>query len=127
MPATPLRVLAAGALITISSGAIADSVRSSNKMSGGGSSWSNWYQFCTPPLRENEFINEYKYHLEGDRHCGGWAECRLDSADDKEVCVGFRMQGHSEKVLYSPFRNDNGARESYMVIDYGTVQRGSGN
>lgn len=116
--------LACIAVLTIAAtyGPFPRSVASEWKISGAGSRWSNWYQLCTPPVEANEEIVSYNYRLEGDRQCGSWAECRQDSWSPKRVCVGFRMQGHSESVFMTPWKSDDGARTSRAIIDYSVVQ-----
>ncbi len=51
------------------------------------------------------------YWLEGDRHCGAYSQCTLTKADDSNVELEFKLQGHEE---------DHSSRksEAHLYADY---------
>jgi hypothetical protein len=60
-----------------------------------GANWSQWVELCAL-AGNNEQIGVAQFHLEGDRTCGGWSECRETVHDSTRVCWQFRFQGHDE-------------------------------
>jgi hypothetical protein len=72
--------------------------------SGPGANWSDWYRLCSRPAPEGFRVARSAFHMEGDRNCNAYSECREDSDSDKQVCWMFRMQGHSESVFQNQGR-----------------------
>jgi hypothetical protein len=58
-------------------------------------SWSPWIEVCAF-AGANEEIGVAQFHLEGDRRCNAWSECRETVHDSKRLCWQFRVQGHDE-------------------------------
>lgn len=73
--------------------------RSGRQNSGWGADWSSLYTLCAE-APDGFRIRSHAFRLEGDRSCGAWAECRPLEQADSRVCWGFRLQGHSEGVVF---------------------------
>ncbi len=79
-------------------------VDSGNKSSGSGKAYSEWYTLCSDPLPIGYVIVSEEFRLEGHRHCGSWANCRISLKQSNKVCYDFQMQGHDrspDKIYYS--------------------------
>jgi Sel1 repeat len=95
-------------------------------LSGAGANWSPANRVCSNPPRSGFRLAQIMdFHLEGDRRCGAWAECRVVEQDENHVCWEFRLQGHSESptsnqsvstgvltVNYEPEANDDPERRA---------------
>ncbi len=73
--------------------------RSGRQNSGWGADWSSLYTLCAEAPGGYR-IRSHAFRLEGDRTCGAWAECMPLEQTDARVCWGFRLQGHSEGVVF---------------------------
>ncbi len=90
--------------------------RSGNRDSGNFANWSNWYELCSDPLPDGAKITRYAFHLEGDRQCGAWAECRPKKITDDQICWEFRMQGHNEGGIFHIGNPNEGIKQSEGVL-----------
>lgn len=91
--------------------------RSGQKPSGPWDQWSQWYEIASDPIPSGSKIKQYKFHLEGDRQCGAWADCRPKSITDDQVTWEFRMQGHNEGGFFHIGNPDSGIRNSEGVLE----------
>jgi hypothetical protein len=71
-------------------------VKRREQYSGKGKSFSQWFDITSDPAPAGYTLQSAEFHLEGDRRCGAWAECREISNDGHQVTWQFRMQGHEE-------------------------------
>jgi hypothetical protein len=71
---------------------------SGDKPSGDGYNYSVAYPICLGPAPNGYTLikDSVRFWLTGDRRCGDWSHCDPVSADDKDVCYSFSLQGHSE-------------------------------
>ncbi len=86
-------------------GTVTQQATSGKVPSGRGADFSPAYRTCIKRPNDNYELDTatVKYELIGDRQCGGWSTCRVDTDDSGGVCLTFTLQGHSE---------DGSARES---------------
>ena len=96
--------------------------RSGNRDSGTLADFSSNYELCSDPIPTGSKIVKHDFHLEGDRSCGAWSECKLSREESSQVCYAFRMQGHNE--LPAAFTRA-GVRQSEGVlkVTYEAVQQ----
>lgn len=91
--------------------------RSGMKDSGKWDAYSEWYEVCSDPIPAGYKIDHYKFHLEGDRQCGAWANCRLKSEAPDRVCWEFQLQGHNEGGPFHIGNPNDGIRRSEGVLE----------
>ena len=71
-------------------------VKRRSEYSGKGKHWSVWFSLASDKPPDGYHLHAVDFHLEGDRHCGSWAECREISRTADSSTWEFRMQGHEE-------------------------------
>jgi hypothetical protein len=67
-------------------------------LSGEGRNYSGWYEVSapSPPVGYVFDLEHSAYHLEGDRTCEQYSECKWGDRSPTKLSFRFRMQGHPE-------------------------------
>lgn len=76
--------------------------------------WGDWMELCTPSLPPAIHITRADFHLEGDRACGAWSECKIMVNSPLRVCYDFRLQGNNDQP-------NNQYTHGHGVLDFDTA------